>query len=730
MILAAQYYRPPFPERRYWKEDLDGMKAAGLNAVQLWVLWSWVEPEPGRFDFSDYDELVEEAGKRGLGIVLSSIAELHPFWIHREIPDAHMIDHMGRAVISTNRGEAHQGLTPGGCTDNPEVLRRMGAFLEATASRYTDAPNLIGWDIWNELRWNVQADGLVCFCPHTLKAFRGWLDAKYGGVARSETGQSEGLSVARSETGHSEGLSPEGLAGLNAAWKRRYCDWADVMPGKLPKRPYTEMMEFEKFLQWRAAEHMRFRAEIVRRADTAHIITAHGSQPSAHMAGDMDLLGHAINRGNDWDLAKPLDGVGCSHFPFWFAMSDADFGVRVECTRSAAAGKTVWVSELQGGSARQGFDVRPSVEAKPQQRWVWNGYGRGAKAVIFWCWRDEFFGRESSGYGLAGRDGLAGERLALMKQTGSILREHNALLEAYKPDPAKVGVLFDPNGYNLEWTQDGAAIRARDSVIGYLTALEHLQVPYTVVESSHLDALKGLRTLIVPFPLVVPDAAAGPIADFVREGGTVLVESEAGAYTEQGIYRYPAAERPLAAALGIEDLGRRPLKADEFRLTYGKESYDLRAAIWLTPLAEDGADVLARDDAGNALATARQAGKGTVIALGTFLAKKYAEARYPDFERFLGHIIAYAGGLPDLEVRGEQPLQWRSGLSGGKRLLFITNQSGAQIVRVRGPEALFGEDKAARELHYGARLKIKREDGRGRFKLGLEEGDFAIVVWE
>ncbi len=458
-----------------------------------------------------------------------------------------MIDHMGRAVISSNRGEAHQGLTPGGCTDNPEVLRRMGAFLEAVGSRYASAPNLVGWDIWNELRWNVQADGLVCFCPHTLGAFRGWLDAKYGG-----------------------------LDGLNAAWKRRYCDWADVMPGKLPKRPYTEMMAFEKFLQWRAAEQMRFRAEIIKRADPTHIVTGHGAQPSAHMAGDAE--NHAINRGNDWDLVKPLDGVGCSHFPFWFAMSDADFGVRVECTRSAAGDKTVWVSELQGGSARQGFDVRPSVEAKPQQRWVWNGYGRGAKAVIFWCWRDEFFGRESSGYGLAGRDGLAEERIALMKQTGSILREHNALLEAYRPDAAKVGVLFDPNGYNLEWAQDGVAARARDSVTGYLTALEHLQVPYTLVESSHLAALKDLKVLIAPFPIAVPDAAAGPIADFIRRGGTVLVESEAGAYTEEGIYRYPAAERPLAAALGIEDLGRRPLKTEEFRFAYGKESYDLRAA--------------------------------------------------------------------------------------------------------------------------------------------------------
>ncbi len=698
MILAAQYYRPPFPERRYWQEDLDGMKAAGLNAVQLWVLWSWVEAEPGRFAFDDYDELVEEAGKRGLGVVLSTIAELHPFWIHREIPDSAMIDHMGRPVISTNRGEAHQGLTPGGCTDNPEVSRRMAAFLEATAGRYAAAPNLVGWDIWNELRWNVQADGLVCFCPHTLKAFRGWLDAKYGG-----------------------------LDGLNAAWKRRYCDWADVMPGKLPRRPYTEMIAFEQFLQWRAAEHIRFRAEIIKRADPHHIVTAHGAQPSAHMAGDAE--NHAINRGNDWDLVKPLDGLGCSHFPFWFAMSDADFGVRVECTRSAAGAKTVWVSELQGGSARQGFDVRPSVEAKPQQRWVWNGFGRGAKAVIFWCWRDEFFGRESSGYGLAGRDGLADERIALLKQTGALLREHAALLEAYRPDPPRVGVLFDPNGYNLEWAQDGAAVRARDSVLGYLTAFEHLQIPYTVVESSHLDALQGLRLLVLPFPLAVPDAAVGPIAEFVQAGGTVLVESEAGAYSEVGLYRYPAAERPLAAALGIADQGRRPLQEETFRLNLKKDSYDLRAAIWITPLETAGAEVLGRDLAGHILATGRKLGRGTVIALGTFIGKKYAEARYDAFEQFLAQLTAAAGGRPDLDVRGEQPLQWRSGPAGAKRLLFITNQSGSQVVRVRGPQALFGDAQTAKELRSGTKIKIKRADGECRFKLAIGAGDFAIVRW-
>ena len=705
MILAAQYYRPPFPERRYWKEDLDGMQAAGLNAVQLWVLWGWVEPEPGVFNFDDYDELVEEARKRDLGIVLSSIGELQPYWIHRVVPDSYMIDHMGRQVISSNRGEANQGLTPGGCTDNAEVLRRMEIFLETLASRYQASDNLLGWDCWNELRWNVQSDGLVCFCPHTLSAFRYWLKNKYGD-----------------------------LDGLNAAWKRRYCSFEDVLPGKLPGRPYTEMMEYEAFLQWRMTQHMRFRVETIKRADPNHIVTAHGGQPSALMAGNLE--NHAWNRGNDWELAGPLDGLGCSHFPFWFSMSDEDFGVRVECTRSAAGNKTVWVSELQGGSARQGFTVFPSVRARPQQRWVWNGYGRGAKAVIFWCWRDEIFGRESSGYGLAGLDGLAGERIAAMQETGKIVAQFGELLEAYRPDSARVGVWVDPNTYNLEWAQDGAANRSRDGVLGYLTALERLQVPYTVVESGHLDPLKDLKVLLLPWPLVVPEAAGKAIRDFVAGGGTLLVEGEAGAYTEMGFYRLPGQERSFACALGIEDLGRRVIQQSDFDLAYGGKDYKLKAAVFTTPLKADGQgqEMIAGNSAGDVLGVQHRVGEGTVIALGTFVGMKYQEQRYEDFERFLEAVIVQGGGMPAIHVKGAGALQWRSGPAKDSRLLFITNPGSDQRVRVSVPQALFRDapegPAPALELHGNRELPVVQSGDRNTFEVTIAEGDYAIVKWD
>ena len=302
MNLGVQYYRAPFPESRYWADDFARIRAAGLNTVQLWVLWGWVEPSPGQYRFDDYDRLVELAADHDLGVVLSTIAAIHPYWIHREIPDSEMVDHTGRKVVSSNRAECHFGLTPGGCIDHPEVWNRMKAFLTAVVVRYRGVECLVGWDAWNELRWNVQADGLVCFCPHTLSAFRAWLDQRYGG-----------------------------LDGLNRAWKRRYASWGDVLPGKLPHRPFTEMMAFEHFLTVRANRHGRARCETIKALDPARPVTVHAGQPSIYTAGGPN--DHAIHRGNDWCYADELEGIGTSSFPRWMAMSDAEYAARMEIVR-------------------------------------------------------------------------------------------------------------------------------------------------------------------------------------------------------------------------------------------------------------------------------------------------------------------------------------------------------------------------------------------------------------
>jgi len=391
------------------------------------VLWAWVESKPGVFNFDDYDRLAEISARNGLNVVLSTIAEIQPYWIHKEVPGSEMFTNMGHKVVSSNRGETHFGLTPGGCTDHPEVWGRMKQFLEQTAAHYKDLPNLTGWDAWNELRWQINADGLVCYCEHTLKDFRSWLMEKY-----------------------------ETLDNLNKIWKRRYGNLVEIQPGKCFRRTYTEMMAFQHFITQRSNQHALNRYQTIKEIDRIHPVTIHGGAPSPYHAGSPDCT--ALERGNDWFHADNVDGIGTSSFPAaWGGMDFADFALRLEFIQSAARDKRIWISELQGGRSAIGFDIAGKVDGLSQQRWLWNGLAIGAETILFWCWRDEIFGIESGGFGLNGYDGDREDRLKYLKQTSGILNENQDVFEHYKPDKGDVGVWFSPQTYYLNSSLSGRA---------------------------------------------------------------------------------------------------------------------------------------------------------------------------------------------------------------------------------------------------------------------------------
>ena len=699
MIFGAQYYRPPFPDRSHWKADMQHMRRSGLDTVQLWACWGWIEPEPGGYSFDDYDELVVLADQAGLKVVISTVAEIHPFWIHREVPDSPMVDHMGRTVVSSLRHECNVGLTPGGCTDNPAVVEYMASFLHTIGERYRSATNLAAWDCWNETRWAVQADGFVCYCDHTLREYRAYLDRRY-----------------------------DGLEGLNAAWKRRYRSWDDVRPGKVPDRPYTDLVEFEGFLTARAGGHAAFRWQVLHSADPDHPIVAHCGNPSLFSPGED--FEQAVARGNDWDLADALDGFGSSHFPVWLGISEVDLGARIEAVRSAVRSKPMWVSELQGGSARNAIDVTEPVPAAIQQRWVWSAIGRGAKAVIFWCWRDEVFGGESSGFGLNGADGHAEERLAALRTTGEVLGRHAELLDAYAPDRAKVGVLFEEGNYHLDWAQYGASCeQASQSVVGYLRALERVQVPYDVVDSGHLEDLDELGLLVMPWPLVVAPAVAERVVTWVERGGTLLVESELGAYDERGFYRYPP-ERELATRLGLRSRGRRPLGSGELVVRLGGDSYRLGSATWVEAFDPGDGTVLA-EVGDEAAATSTSRGNGRVVSIGTFLGLAYSRDQNSEFERFVRHIVDESGMAPKLvssDWDGGR-LQWRLGTAGSQRLLFVITSAGPGVGTFRAPADIFAPGDELVELIGGARAEVAGAGGESSVTLSVPSHGVAVWSW-
>ncbi len=648
ITLGAQYYRPPFPRSDHWEADLAAMKEAGLNTVQLWLVWGWIEAVPGTFRYDDYDRLVELAGRNDLQVVLSTIAAVHPYWIHREVPDSEMVTNMGAKVVSTNRREIHYGITPGGCLDHPGVAERMRGFLKTTAERYAGVPNVAGWDVWNELRWNVHADGLVCYCEHTVRGFHQWLEAKYGD-----------------------------LDGLNRAWERRYGAWDEVFPGKRPGRVYTEMMAFQEFLMHRSVEHAKERYRIVKAANPGKPVTVHGGKPTVLYGSDAydgENPSTALHRGNDWGFAEEIDGVGTSSFPVWEHIDHADFMARIDFVRAAAEanGKALWLSELQGGRSADGFNPQQAVSAAVQQRWIWSGLAAGADTVLFWCWRDEIFGRESGGFGIIGADGRAEERTEALSRTGAALTGYDPILSAYRLPPAQVGIWFSPRTYFHSWCEDGDASRPMRALQGVARVCIRSSLPYTIVEEDHLDALRGLKVLVMPRGIVVDDPAADALAAFVEAGGTLVAESEAGAFGGNGIYRYPQ-ERFLAAKFGITEVGRRPLPADVVPIAAGGETRFLPAIQWATPY-ENGS-----------LSQEITYGKGRVIAVGLYCAEAYyagsreAEGSFAaaagEYERFLSDIVERAGverAARIVEAHSDAPLaHLRIGYAGKTPVVYV-----------------------------------------------------------
>jgi beta-galactosidase len=390
----------------------------------------------------------------------------------------------------------------------------------------------------------------------------------------------------------------------------------------------------------------------------------------------------------------------------------------------------MWVSELQGGSARNAIDVTEPVQAAVQQRWVWSAIGRGAKAVIFWCWRDEVFGGESSGFGLNGADGQAEERLAALRATGEVLGRHAELLDSYAPDRARVGVLFEEGNYHLDWAQYGASCeQASQSLVGYLRALERVQVPYDVVDSGHLEELDELGLLVMPWPLVVAPAVAERVATWVERGGTLLVESELGAYDQGGFYHY-APERGLATRLGIRSLGRRPITSAELNVRLEEGSYRLGCATWVEALDPGDGTVLA-EVGDEAVATRTSRGNGKVIAVGTFLGLAYSREQNTEFERFVRRVVDGSGMAPKLvsvDSDGGR-LQWRLGTAGSQRLLFMITSAGSGQWTFRAPADIFAPGDELVELIEGARAEVVGAGGESNVTLSVPGHGVAVWSW-
>ena len=171
---GAVYFRKSNPPEQDWERDHKTAAQMGVNVFRHWFLWASIETSPGKYDWRDYDRMVELEAQNHIKVVIAELTSGRaPEWMWDKYPQARVTSSQGNEVFPSVDNSSATGNAPM-CLDNEDVKDAAGKFLTALVERYRANPAVMGCDVWNE--------GCVqeCFCQATQAKFREWLKAKYG----------------------------------------------------------------------------------------------------------------------------------------------------------------------------------------------------------------------------------------------------------------------------------------------------------------------------------------------------------------------------------------------------------------------------------------------------------------------------------------------------------------------------------------------------------------------
>jgi beta-galactosidase len=665
---APMLERDPRAKKEEWRRDLKQIKALGFNSVRCWIDWASGEPAPGEYRLDTLDVLLSLAEEEGLKVVVQVYMDSAPEWVGRQHPDSFFVSSNGQAI----RPES----SPGYCMDHPGVRKADLAFYEAVARRAGASPAFLGFDLWSEphvINWanpTYIPNPEFCFCRNTVARFRGWLEKKYGT-----------------------------LEALNAAWYRRHASWDEVEPSRLSTiLSYSDYVDWKRFIADKLGEDLRARYEAAKRGAPDRVATSHAAG-----VGLFSSPHYWEGQSDDWTMAAQVDHYGTSFYPKHSAFVDRDApwrGALLDFARSfgfANGGRGFWIGELQGGFGTIALNVSPTVTPEDLRIWTWSALARGAKAICTYAYYPMSTGYESGGFGLIRLDGTITERARVAGGIARLVSGHSALFLAARPPRSELAVVYNPLAHFVGGRQRATAYGGpqgevagieRDSLLGIYRALFPTNVPLDFVHVDHLKAseLAAYKLVVLPYPLMMPAAAAAELREYVRGGGALVAEARAGWNDERGRAADTIPGLGLAEVVGARETDVQTVEKGQAALLAGEGLPGLKpgerlAGRWyeesLEPTAP-GARVVARFASGAPAAVASSFGKGKALMLGSYVSAAYASQPDEAGRRFFEGLLDWAGVTRAVSVSGD-PVEVRLLESGREQLAFVFNHAATPV---------------------------------------------------
>ena len=503
-IYGSAFYRPPNPPRELRRRMLGEIaEKYKFNIIRIYPGWDYYNPSPDRFVFDDVDEVMGYCDELGLRVLLGAVLESAPWWLEQKHPEARYVNATGAARRMQGSANNMTGGWPGLCWDWPAVREAASRYIRELAKFASSHRSLYAYDCWNEPHiepawerniWATPQELLYCYCSQTISTFHRWLQSKYGNLDR-----------------------------LNEAWTRRYPNWESIDPPRA-MGTYADWVDWRRFIIERSTGELAFRIENLRAVDKRTVLEDH----AAHHP-PLDPI--AVPGIDGWRLAEKVDVWGLSLFPRWFSFSAFEGAAKIEITRSCAAGKPFWMTELQGGHGNKGLWHGHKMRPQDIRLWNWLAVAFGARGLIYWTYHAEATGGESTGFGLVTRDGEPTERVTEASLDNKLIQQHFDIISSPRPK-GEIAILTDPDSALLTYAANGSEQLSTSSFRGYYRALWNIDLSADFIQPNQL-ADSSYKVIIAPWHIVGKAATCETLVRLVKAGCTLILETSTGLFDER-----------------------------------------------------------------------------------------------------------------------------------------------------------------------------------------------------
>ena len=508
VLYGVAYYHEYMPYDRL-DQDVEMMKEAGINVVRMgestWSLW---EPEDGRFEYAWMDRVVDAMQKAGIKVILGTPTYNVPAWMAHQHPEI-----LGRQLGGQQNT---YGMRQNMDTDSPAYRFYAERLIRHIVAHYRNNSAVIGWQLDNETSSYGAANEDVFI------GFQHYLEKKFG--------------------------TPEALskAWFLNYWGENLHTWEDL-PTRDSAVSTGYKLEWSRWSQMRVTDFLHWQAELVREVagPTQFLTTDYGGVMKRDVneeaiADSLDIAADNVYHGTQ----DHFDGsVQSLQEDFTRSLKHDNFLIT-----ETNAQTTDWSSAYQF----------PPYDGQLRQD-VYTHLSNGANMVEYWHWHSIHGGQETYWKGVLSHDLEPNRTYAEVTRTAHELQKigphlvgmkiHNEVAILWSRDSANA---IDHMPFAASGQQSGGGTAADYSTLirQLHRACYDLNVGTDFVFPADRD-FSRYKVLLVPALYIADDALLERLAQFVRQGGHVLMTFKSGFANENAAVRWTRAPGPLREAAGF-----------------------------------------------------------------------------------------------------------------------------------------------------------------------------------